>query len=61
MDTHGVLASGVVPDFDEIVKEFPPITPQESAQGVVGQIDVATRETHGGQFVDYTGLGKWAW
>ena len=56
-----MLASGVVPDFDEIVKEFPPITPQESAQGVVGQIDVATRETHGGQFVDYTGLGKWAW
>ncbi|KAL1664720.1 hypothetical protein GGF50DRAFT_54207 [Schizophyllum commune] len=61
VDTHGVLASGVVPDFDEIVKEFPPITPQESAQGVVGQIDIATRETHGGQFVDYTGLGKWAW
>ncbi|KAI5889650.1 NAD(P)-binding protein [Schizophyllum commune H4-8] len=61
VDTHGVLASGAVPDFDEIVKEFPPITPEESAQGVVGQIDIATRETHGGQFVDYTGLGKWGW
>ena len=37
------------------------ITVEESARGVLEQIDVATRETHGGNFVDYTGLGKWAW
>ena len=37
------------------------ITVDESARGVLEQIDVATRETHGGNFVDYTGLGKWAW
>ena len=50
-----------VPDMEQIVKAFPPISPEESAKGVVGQIDVATRETHGGQFVDYSGLGKWQW
>ena len=50
-----------VPDMEQIVKAFPPITPEESAKGGVGQIDVATRETHGGQFVDYSGLGKWQW
>ncbi|KAL1752455.1 hypothetical protein FB107DRAFT_219900 [Schizophyllum commune] len=37
------------------------ITVDESARGVLEQVDVATRETHGGNFVDYTGLGKWAW
>ncbi|KAI5888317.1 NAD(P)-binding protein [Schizophyllum commune H4-8] len=37
---------------------FPAITPEESAGGILEQINVATRETHGGQFVDVTGLGK---
>ncbi|KAI5829950.1 NAD(P)-binding protein [Schizophyllum commune Tattone D] len=37
------------------------ITPEESARGIVEQIDGATRETHGGQLVDYTGQGKWEW
>ncbi|KAL1667286.1 hypothetical protein GGF50DRAFT_48855 [Schizophyllum commune] len=40
---------------------FPAITPEESARGILEQVDVATRETHGGQFVDVTGLGKWEW
>ena len=37
------------------------ITADESARAMLEQIDVATRETHGGQFVDYSGLGKWGW
>ncbi|KAL1679595.1 hypothetical protein EV122DRAFT_209541 [Schizophyllum commune] len=40
---------------------FPAITPEESARGILEQVDIATRETHGGQFVDVEGLGKWEW
>ena len=40
---------------------FPAITPEESAHGILEQVDIATRETHGGQFVNYTGLGKCNW
>ncbi|KAL1756797.1 hypothetical protein FB107DRAFT_273618 [Schizophyllum commune] len=49
------------PAMRELQKALPPITPAESARGILEQIDVATRETHGGQFVDCTGLGKWRW
>lgn len=49
------------PGIGELIKDFPLITTEESARGIVEQVDVATRETHGGQFVDITGLGKWAW
>ncbi|KAL1754506.1 hypothetical protein FB107DRAFT_215637 [Schizophyllum commune] len=49
------------PGTKELFEAFPPITPEESARATLEQIDVATRETHGGQFVDYTGLGKWKW
>lgn len=49
------------PGTKELFEAFPPITPEESARAILEQIDVATRETHGGQFVDYTGLGKWEW
>ncbi|KAL1688732.1 hypothetical protein GGG16DRAFT_126982 [Schizophyllum commune] len=49
------------PGTKELFEAFPPITPEESARATLEQIDVATRETHGGQFVDYTGLGKWEW
>ncbi|TRM64268.1 hypothetical protein BD626DRAFT_568042 [Schizophyllum amplum] len=44
-----------------LIQMFPLITADESARGILEQIDVATRDTHGGQFVDYTGLGKWVW
>ncbi|KAL1752369.1 hypothetical protein FB107DRAFT_277757 [Schizophyllum commune] len=40
---------------------FPAITPEESARGILEQVDIATRDTHGGQFVDVEGLGKWEW
>ena len=40
---------------------FPAITPEESAHGILEQVDIATRETHGGQFLDVEGLGKWEW
>ncbi|KAI5892429.1 NAD(P)-binding protein [Schizophyllum commune H4-8] len=49
------------PAMIELQKALPPITPAESARGILEQIDVATRDTHGGQFVDYSGLGKWEW
>lgn len=49
------------PGMKQIMEKFPLISANESARGILGQVDVATRETHGGQFVDYTGLGKWAW
>ncbi|KAL1691079.1 hypothetical protein GGG16DRAFT_113413 [Schizophyllum commune] len=37
------------------------IPAEESARGMLKQIDVATRETHGGQLVDYSGIGNWQW
>ena len=40
---------------------FSLITAEDSARGILEQVDIATRETHGGQFVDYLGLGKWSW
>ncbi|KAL1737965.1 hypothetical protein HDZ31DRAFT_51649, partial [Schizophyllum fasciatum] len=49
------------PDYAAFQKAYPAITPQESARAILEQVNVATRETHGGKFVDYTGLGKWAW
>ena len=49
------------PKVVEALKTLPPITPEESARGILEQVDNATRETHGGQFVDYSGLGKWQW
>lgn len=58
------LATGAVEmdsSISELVKKFPFISTRESAEGIIEQVDIASRETHGGQFVDYTGLGKWAW
>ncbi|KAI5892419.1 NAD(P)-binding protein [Schizophyllum commune H4-8] len=49
------------PGMKELQDYISLITPEESAKGILEQIDVATRETHGGQFVDYTGLGKLTW
>ncbi|KAL1756786.1 hypothetical protein FB107DRAFT_289833 [Schizophyllum commune] len=49
------------PGMKELQDGISLITPEESARGLLEQIDIATRETHGGQFVDYTGLGKLAW
>lgn len=45
----------------KIKAAFTLISTDESARGILVQVDIATRETHGGQFVDYTGLGKWVW
>ncbi|KAL1737887.1 hypothetical protein HDZ31DRAFT_51724, partial [Schizophyllum fasciatum] len=47
--------------FAEFQRIYTPIPPEESARQMLEQVDVATRETHGAQFVDYTGLGKWGW
>ena len=49
------------PAMVELQKAFPAITPEESARGILEHVDISTRETHGGQFVDYSGLGKWQW
>ena len=49
------------PGMKGLLAAFPMISVEESARGVLEQIDAATRETHGGNFVDYSGLGKWAW
>ncbi|KAL1752414.1 hypothetical protein FB107DRAFT_277745 [Schizophyllum commune] len=45
----------------ELMQSFPLITPETSARGILEQVDAATRETHGGQFVNYAGLGKCNW
>ncbi|KAL1683350.1 hypothetical protein EV122DRAFT_201754 [Schizophyllum commune] len=49
------------PGMKGLQKSLNMITVEESARGIIEQIDIATRETHGGNFVDYSGLGKWAW
>ncbi|KAL1695212.1 hypothetical protein GGG16DRAFT_45414 [Schizophyllum commune] len=49
------------PEQQAMRAAFPAITPEESARGILEQVDIATRETHGGQFVDVEGLGKWEW
>ncbi|KAL1752416.1 hypothetical protein FB107DRAFT_250845 [Schizophyllum commune] len=49
------------PGMEGLQKSLNMITAEESARGILEQIDIATRETHGGNFVDYSGLGKWAW
>ena len=49
------------PGMEGLQKSLNMITTEESARGILEQIDIATRETHGGYFVDYSGLGKWAW
>ncbi|KAI5892431.1 NAD(P)-binding protein [Schizophyllum commune H4-8] len=49
------------PAMVALQKAFPAITPEESARGILENVDNSTRETHGGQFVDYSGLGKWGW
>ncbi|KAL1756796.1 hypothetical protein FB107DRAFT_289842 [Schizophyllum commune] len=48
------------PDMKE-AHEAAIIPAQDSARGMLEQIDVATRETHGGQLVDYSGIGNWQW
>ncbi|KAL1691081.1 hypothetical protein GGG16DRAFT_125167 [Schizophyllum commune] len=49
------------PAMVALQKAYPAITPDESARGILEHVDISTRETHGGQFVDYSGLGKWGW
>ncbi|KAL1733470.1 hypothetical protein EV714DRAFT_281835 [Schizophyllum commune] len=43
------------------LRTVPMIDAEENAKGMLAQIDQATRETHGGQFVDYRGVGNWEW
>ncbi|KAI5828513.1 NAD(P)-binding protein [Schizophyllum commune Tattone D] len=45
----------------ELMQSFSLITPETSARGILEQVEAATRETHGGQFVSYSGLGKCHW
>ncbi|KAL1683365.1 hypothetical protein EV122DRAFT_201865 [Schizophyllum commune] len=63
VSTEGALAvHEKAPGMKEMLEgSLAPISPEESARGTLEQIDIATRETHGGQFVDYTDLGKWGW
>ncbi|KAI4294028.1 NAD(P)-binding protein [Schizophyllum commune Loenen D] len=49
------------PGTNVLGESLPSITADESVRAMLEQIDVATRDTHGGQFVDYSGLGKWGW
>ncbi|KAL1680835.1 hypothetical protein EV122DRAFT_207000 [Schizophyllum commune] len=49
------------PKVVEALKTLPPITPEESARGILEQVDKATRETHGGQFVNYIGQERIPW
>ncbi|KAL1728690.1 hypothetical protein EV714DRAFT_214732 [Schizophyllum commune] len=49
------------PKVVEALKTLPPITPEESARGILEQVDKATRETHGGQFVNYVGQERIPW
>ena len=53
--------SNAAVEKDPWLKTLPRLTPKESVDGMLKEIDQATRETHGGEFVDYTGLGKWGW
>ncbi|KAL1709846.1 hypothetical protein EV121DRAFT_194051 [Schizophyllum commune] len=49
------------PKVVEALKTLPPITPEESARGILEQVYKATRETHGGQFVNYVGQERIPW
>ncbi|TRM62850.1 hypothetical protein BD626DRAFT_496689 [Schizophyllum amplum] len=49
------------PILSKIIEQTPLISVEESVRGILEQVDAATRETHGGKFVDYTGLGKLPW
>ncbi|RAL61056.1 hypothetical protein DID88_010397 [Monilinia fructigena] len=40
---------------DSVGVEEPPLSLEESVEGVLGQIDIATRETTSGKFVSYNG------
>ncbi|KAL1748109.1 hypothetical protein HDZ31DRAFT_60643 [Schizophyllum fasciatum] len=42
-------------DHTELLK------PEVSVEGIIKQVEEGTRETHGGKFVDYTGVGLWEW
>ncbi|KAI5896218.1 uncharacterized protein SCHCODRAFT_02614247 [Schizophyllum commune H4-8] len=43
------------------LRTVPMVDAEENAKGMLAQIDQATRETHGGKFVDYRGVGNWEW
>ncbi|TRM61124.1 hypothetical protein BD626DRAFT_406229 [Schizophyllum amplum] len=49
------------PILYKMIEQAPPISVEVSVRGVLEQVDAATRETHGGKFVDHTGLGKLPW
>ncbi|KAL1755132.1 hypothetical protein FB107DRAFT_291117 [Schizophyllum commune] len=49
------------PGMQKVIDGYSLETPEVCARGIIEQVDVATRETHGGKLVDYTGLDKWEW
>ncbi|TRM63739.1 hypothetical protein BD626DRAFT_495235 [Schizophyllum amplum] len=49
------------PVLQQLLEHTPLISVEESVRGILEQVDGAKRETHGGRFVDYTGLGKLLW
>ncbi|KAI5890553.1 NAD(P)-binding protein [Schizophyllum commune H4-8] len=49
------------PGMQKVIDGYSLGPPEVCARGVLEQVDIATRETHGGKLVDYTGLDKWEW
>ena len=49
------------PGMQKVIDGYSLEPPEVCARGIIKQVDVATRETHGGKLVDYTGLDKWEW
>ena len=48
-------------DHEPWMANIPRIKQEESVNEILAQVDKATRETHGGKFVDYRGVGNWEW
>ncbi|KAI4518564.1 hypothetical protein EV121DRAFT_283002 [Schizophyllum commune] len=49
------------PGMQKVIDGYSLEPPEVCARGILEQVDIATRETHGGKLVDYTGLDKWEW
>ncbi|KAL1718630.1 hypothetical protein EV715DRAFT_200593 [Schizophyllum commune] len=72
-DFHDIVAFPISPGFvesdmsDEVLEHEPwmasisRVKPEESVNGMLEQVQKATRETHGGRFIDFTGTREWDW
>ncbi|KAL1666178.1 hypothetical protein EV121DRAFT_202922 [Schizophyllum commune] len=48
-------------EYEPWMASIPRIKQKESVNGILAQVEKATRETHGGKFIDYTGTREWDW